>query len=254
MDLDRDQVERVLRRASDLAHVPFHESSRTSEQAVIEAAAEVGIPADAVRMSLALERVPPPPPSGRADRLVGPAHVVTDRVVRLSADEVLRGIDSLLVHEHVMRRERGNDTSGSWTRRRDAMGSVQRTLRKVSGSAQLGHLDEVSAHTATAGDQGVVVRLIAARQRERNGILIGGVIVTAVGLAGTAIAGVLLSPLGLIAAPLAVAAGAAAVRPGAGQARRSANELERLLDAVSQGAKPASLSDTVRRMVQRGEL
>ena len=78
--LDHDTVTRVIRRALDLEAPP--ESDGIDVEAVVAAATEAGIDPDAVRESIAWERLGPPPDRARLDRLAGGSVIVVDRVIR----------------------------------------------------------------------------------------------------------------------------------------------------------------------------
>ena len=76
--LDRDVVTRVLRRASELADDGTPPVDGIDEEALVEAADEVGIPVDAVRRAIAVERLGPAPGGRLGDVVLGRSIVVVD--------------------------------------------------------------------------------------------------------------------------------------------------------------------------------
>ena len=97
--LDRETMERVLRRAQELADadpIDAEPPGVVDEQVLIEAAAEAGIDPAAVRRSLALERLPDTTEPAVADRIVGPKTIVASTVVEAPSDEVLALLDAWL--------------------------------------------------------------------------------------------------------------------------------------------------------------
>ena len=75
--LDAKVVARILRRAGDLERSgDVHDEARTiAESSLIAAAEEVGLSVDAVRRSIAVERLGPIPVARPGDRIVGPSQV-----------------------------------------------------------------------------------------------------------------------------------------------------------------------------------
>jgi hypothetical protein len=249
--LDRETVGRVLRRASDLAG---HEQEGLlhlggiSERALLEAAVEVGIPADAVHRALAMERLDPPPRHRAGDRLVGAAVIAVDAEVVGAAPDVLTCLDAWFVDGHHLRRDRLRDGRGVWTKRRGIVGRTVRTMRFATGEGRLGKVRRVSASTGSTGTGTTVLRIEVdqsrARQAAAAGAAAGGAAVV-----GTVVLAVLAGPVILLAAPIGLAAGvgaAAAARSHAGDVTR---EIDRVLDAVDEGVRPTRLrADIVRRV------
>ncbi|MET0907939.1 MAG: hypothetical protein ABWZ99_00605, partial [Ilumatobacteraceae bacterium] len=95
--LDRAAVTRVLRRASELSELyPDGDGDGDGdgdvdvidERALVAAATEVGITADAVHRAIAVERLGPPPGRHLGDRLIGAGTVVVDDELPGKADDV----------------------------------------------------------------------------------------------------------------------------------------------------------------------
>src|SRR5262245_40153397 len=143
--LDRDAVRRVLRRATTLAdHDPVavaELNDRIDADTLVAAAAEVGIPEDAVRRAITVELLGTPP--AQHGSLLGPAVVVVDEELHGSAADALAAVDRWLTGGHHMRRDRLHATTGTWTRRRGVLGTTFRSLRRVTGEGYLGDLERI---------------------------------------------------------------------------------------------------------------
>jgi len=254
VELDRAAADRVLRRASDMSatHPPTTAApGQMTEQVLLEAAAEAGIDPDAVRMSLAVERLGSLPDRRRLDGTVGPRQVAVDRAVALDVDTLLGRIDDLLQRQHGLRRVRSGGEWGEWRKRTDAMGTMQRLARTGSGSANLRKLGRVEARTSVIDHGRTLVRLVADRTPQRNEALAGGATIGGLGLAATGTLAVMMTPLIAVAAPIAVVAGAATARTGRKQHSDLLSDLEMLLDTVERGARPVTLTDDVRRVLRQ---
>ena len=255
MELDRDAVDRVLRRASDMsaAHpaVPGA-TGRMSEAVLLEAAREAGIDADAVRMSLAVERLGPPAPRSRFDGTLGPREAVVERVIALDVDTLLGRLDDLLQRQHGLRRSRSAADWGEWRRRTDAIAKVQRGIAKVSSaSTQLRKLPRVEARTSLIDEHRTIIRIVADRRPQRTEAIAGGSAVGGLGLVVTGAAAVVAVPVAAAAAPVAVVAGVAVARTGRKQHGELLSDLEMLLDTIERGVRPVTLTDDVRRVLRQ---
>jgi hypothetical protein len=253
-DLDTAAVNRVLRRASEASNpsCPLTGSQGMSEEAVLAAALEAGLPEEAVRLALAEERLPAAPTPSRVDRMLGAVVIGVDRSIAMRGGEVLRRLDSLLAQNHGMRRNRSGRGFATWSRRSGTLGALHRSVQRARGEAGLSRVDEISAYVTRLDDRGALVRLIASRRQQRKGNVAscGGVGVAAAGVTGGA--ALVFTPLALVGLPLAAAAGASMSSIGRKQARQTAVELERLLDDVQHDVEPAGLVDGVRRLLRGG--
>ena len=261
MELDRDAVERVLRRANEMsaAHgaVPGDPGGRgghgrMSESVLLEAASEAGIEPDAVRLSLAIERLGPTAATSRLDRTVGPRDVAVERVIALDVDTLLGRIDDLLQRQHGLRRSRSAAEWGEWRRRTDAMAKVQRGIAKVgSSSGQLRKVARIEARTSVVDEQRTIVRLLADRRSQRTEAVAGG---SAIGGAGLVVGGAtafVAVPIAAVVAPVGIVVGVAVARTGRRQHHELVTDLEHLLDAVERGVRPVTLTDDVRRVLRQ---
>lgn len=254
--LDHDTVGRVLRRASDLVDVGSHAlppPSGVSERALVEAAAEVGIPLSAVRRALAIERLDPLPRPRVGDRFVGAAVVAVDAEVIGTSTDVLTRLDAWFVDGHHLHRHRVRAGHGAWTKRRGLVGRTVRTVREAIGEGQLGRMRRVDVSTGDTGIGTTVVRVEVDRSRDRKVAAAAGTAVAAVATAGTvALAAAATAPVLLVAAPLGLVAGVRVAASGRRGATAVAGEVDRVLDAVDDGVSPTRLrTDVARRMVGR---
>jgi hypothetical protein len=255
MDLDRAAMERVLRRATEMTPAVDHAdlpSGRVSEEVLLASAAEVGIDPEAVRISLAIERLGEgTPPSTKPGRVLGPSEVVSDRIVAIDPNTLLGRLDDLLVKQHQMSRARSRADRGEWRKRGDAVGVAQRLARAAKGERLLGGHVRVEARTVPIDAQRTAVRIVVDRSAKRRDNLIGGVVVT--GLVGAPIVAlsIIATPFIAVAAPLAAVAGVAAARADRSEARDTAGRIEQLLDQAEDGVRPVRLSDDVRRVLRQ---
>lgn len=247
--VDTDLAARALRRASEL--VPAHPevmapTTGLSEQVLVEAAAEVGIPADVVRHALALERLGPVSAPARGDRLLGPATIETDTTTDWSVDDTLRVLDAWLVHDHHLRRDAARPDGGAWSMRRDAAARVLRGVRSLSGEGRLGKVPLVQAR-AQPLPTGSVLRVQVDRTTSRTAARNAGLTAATAATGALAAAAVAVDPMVLAATPIAGVVGIVVAARGERRARQVRHELDRLLERVRRGERPPSLTTSLRR-------
>jgi len=251
--LDRSAIDRVLRRAGELSSprpeaIPAGEA--ISEEVVLASAEEVGLDVAAVRVSLAIERLGPTPVPARADRLLGAAEVVIERVLALEANAAIDRLDELMVRQHQLRTKRSRPHAREWHKRKGTVGTVQRVALAVTGDAGLSGVARVVAAASAVDGQRSVVRLAADRRSQRTGIAAGGAVVGGVGVVGVAVLSVLTAPLLLVTTPLVLGAAVGVAAQGRKQAADLARELDAVFDAVEQGTEPVTLTDSLRRVMR----
>ena len=248
MELDRAAVERVLRRAGELDGGQGA-GDTVPEAVVLEAAAEVGLDADAVRVALAIERLGPPPPVSTADRLFGPPVVGGERVVGVPVAAALDRLDDLLVREHQLRPTRARGQVREWRRKDGPIGSLQRAAKSLAGDATLSKARRVEAAASAVDGERTVLRVAVDRSKERSGIVAGSAVAGGVVLSGTVVAGIVLSPFVLAAAPLAALAAGGVARVGHRQAEELEDCVEDVLEAVDQGTVPVTITESLRATI-----
>ncbi|WP_040494503.1 hypothetical protein [Ilumatobacter nonamiensis] len=259
--LDRDDVSRILARAQDIeTHAGATDAGSGIEpEALIEAATEVGIDPNAVRDSLAIERLSVEAGEARRlDRLAGSASVLVEREVPLRVGDALDGIEAWLTSVHWLVCDRRSESSLHARRRTDASAKAGRTVSGVRGYHNVGRVAALQAEAvpqvvgSTPHRPRTIVRIRADRGEARTLRLAGG---GAVGVAGAG-AGTLAVTSGfavlapVIALPLLVG-GYGLARTGRGQADRLELELERLLTHVARGERPEGLVGRAVRRARR---
>lgn len=253
MELDRPAVDRVLRRASELAAPApgaLVSSHAISEEMLLAAATEVGIdPAD-MRVSLAIERLGPVAEPAHGDRLLGAGEVVVERVLDLDAAAAMDRLDALMVREHQLRTRRNRPMSREWHKRAGAVGAVQRAAKTAAGDAGLSKLAKVQATASEVDEHRSVLRVVADRRSQRRGAAAAGAVAGGLGLVTATVAGAMVSPLLLItAAPLAIGAAAGVAKRGRRQEAALVIEIDAVLDAVERDLPPRSITQSLRRAV-----
>ncbi len=259
--LDRDAVARVLHRAQTIEDRAGSDSDHGVEPAaLIEAAEEVGIHPNAVRDSLAIERLSiHPTPPARLDRLAGPDEIVVEREIAMTVGAAVSGIEAWLTTAHRLRCDRRSVSTLHCRRRTDSSAHVGRAVSGVRGEGRLGVVSEltVEAVAQTVGSTPTrprtIVRIRADRSTPRQLRLAGGGIIGLTGLgagAGAFVAGSAVGVVPLVSVPL-VAGGLLVARTGKGHAARLELELERLISAVERGELPTGLLGKVARSARR---
>jgi hypothetical protein len=253
--LDRDAVRRVLRRASQWAgdgSAMLPALDGVSEEALVEAAVEVGIPVVAVRRALAVERLDPLPRPRAGDRIVGAAVVAVDAEVTGSASDVLASLDAWFVDGHHLRRNRLRNGRGEWTKRRGIVGRTVRHVRVATGEGHLGRMRHVWVSTGDTGTGTTVVRVEVDRAHDRRTSAAAGAAVATAATLGTLVLAAVTAPALLVATPFALVAGVRVAGGGRSRASVVAGEVDRVLDAVDEREKPVRLrTDVARRVIGR---
>jgi hypothetical protein len=249
--IDAKVVARILRRAGDLERAgEMHDEGATiAEASLIAAAEEVGLSVDAVRRSIAVERLGPVPEGRAGDRIVGPSQVYVDGEVDVPAGDALARVDSWLVDGHHLRRDTLRSGHGEWSKRSGLFGATVRTVRHATGEGKLGDFERVNATACDTGIGSSVVRITIDRTTGRRLAGGGGMVLAVGGVTGVALGAVVVAtPVALLAMPAAIVAGVGVALTGRKRARTTEREIGRLLEAVRAGDDPTRLSvDVVRR-------
>ncbi len=258
--LDREAVDRILARAHRLEETAAVTDSGVDPDALIAAASEVGIDPNAVRDSLAIERLSiAAPPARRLDRLAGSADVVVERDLHLTVDQTIEGIQAWLTSLHRLTCDRRSDGTLFARRRSDATARLGRMLSTARGEGRLAASSlVVQAVPQTVGTTPTrprtLVRISADRSGPRQARLAGGGSLTAAGVAGGGVAALevtnALVAFPVVAVPLAVG-GFFVARSGRGHADRLELELERVLSRVERGDVPTGLLGRMARSARR---
>jgi hypothetical protein len=254
---DRDAVARILARAHEIeARRNDDDAVGIDAEALVQAATEVGIDANAVRDAMAIERLSnSAQPAARLDRLAGPRRLVVERELTISVAAAISGAEAWLSSTHRMLCDRRDDSTLYARRRTDTSAQIGRWVTELRGQGRLGAVRALRIEAtplivgSTPSRPRTLVRVSAERAADRRNRLVGagaaGVAGVGMGL-GAVVAGGALVTMPLVSAPL-VGAGFVVARSGRGDADRLELELERLLSLVGRGAQPVSAIGSIAR-------
>lgn len=262
--LNRDDVSRILTRAQEIetrdpSGDGMEDDSGIEPDALIAAASEVGIDPNAVRDSLAIERLAlEPSDEKRLDRLAGPAAIIVEREVPLHVADAITGIETWLTSVHRLVCDRRTDAALHARPRTDTSARVGRTVAGWRGDGRLGGVRslDIEAVPQVVGSSPArprsVVRIRADRHDARSVRLAGG---STVGLVGVGAGAATLAANAVFVAPVValplMMGGYFVVRSGRGHADRLELELERLITRVARGERPAGLLGRAVRSARR---
>lgn len=245
LELDRGQLDRVIRRATELQFGGGDDTAdRLSESEVLRIGREVGLAPEHVRRALGelrAESLLPtlPEDQGPVARFVGPARVAASRVVRGRAPAVISTLEDYLARGESLRRVRKREGRSRWEAEEGVVASIQRGLRWGGRTYELARASSVEASVSHLEEGYVLVSLVADLSSERSqnawgwtfGLGLGGV-GAGVGL-GIAFA----TPwLGIPAAAVGAVGGVAAARhEHSKSAERIRLAIEGILDRLEAG-------------------
>ncbi len=252
---DRDAAERVLRRAIDLAELDVLAPSRQdiSEQALAEAAEDLGLDVAAVRLAAAEERLGVlAQDSSNLDRVAGPAVVSATRMIERPASELVEVVDQWLRRHGALRRRRLDERSlfAEYSRRSDPMAWVQRGARAVRGREHLRRVRRLRVVVQPVDTGRSVVALVADLQMERTAAVTGGSTVAGVGSAVSVLEVASSTAWWWLGVPASAAVGLGMVRQRARGVPDVEAALQGVLDRVVAGeADPGRLAEVRGRLL-----
>lgn len=232
--LDRDAADRVLRRAIELGEQAEsgHEVDGLDEQALVQAAEELGMDPTSVHLAVAEERlgILRDRQAGRLDRLAGPAVVTASALVERHPEEMLDTADRWLRRHGALRRAQRDDSAWvtTYSRRTDVLAGVQRSVRSFMGREHLGRIRRLQVGVAPVGENRCTIALIVDVSIDRHATVAAGSSIAAVGSAASAALALTEAAPLLLGVPLSVGAGLAVLRWRA----MTMPDLERTLDGV----------------------
>ena len=242
--IDRAAIERIIQRATELQTGERDLADGMSPDEVLALGKEVGIPDRYLRQALLEEqgKADLPAATGLLDRTLGPGVVSAQRVVRGEVD----GVETLLLRwmedEELVEVQRQQPGRITW----EPLRAGRATLRRFTSRRpfMLSHASLVAA-TITSLEPGFCHVSMSADVRPARGNMIIGMSVTgSVGIATSAILGVMSPFLLLAMGPLPLAAGIVWIlsRQHRPVAERTLLGLERALDHLERGSvKPGHL-------------
>ena len=249
---ERDAAARVLRRAIELAEREqwATPADAVSEQALVEAAEELGVDPGVVRRAAAEERLGVLTGHSRAlDRVAGPAVVSATRVVDQAAADLMDLVDQWLRRNGTLRRQRRDEAAlvAEYSRRSDPLAGVQRAARVVRGQEHLGRVRRLRVVVQPVDEHRSVVALVADLELDRALAVTGGSSVAGV---GSAIAALSQVPWHWLGVPASVAAGAGVLRWRARGVPDVELALQGVLDrVVALDVPPSVLADVRERLL-----
>ena len=266
VDFDRDEIEAILRRASELGARTGANLGTLDSSTLADIAAQVGIPASAVAAAVAERRVGVDGDTSLLDRLIGPDQIWAGRQATESSVESNERVLEWLERAHGLRPRMTDDGVVVATRRSGLAGTVIRGVRSAQGKGGLGKVREVRG-TAVAIDTGAssdaanstgrpgggAVALVADISDRRVSAMAGGGAVTAVGAVTVGAVAIVTSPLVLAALPLVAGVGLVTSRLVFGPTvRRVRTELDYTADQIARGAEaPTLLGDLTTPITDR---
>lgn len=247
--LDRDALDRILKRAGELQVSAADPAEQMTEEQLIALGQEVGLTPQHLRQAIAEERTRPalPEEPGFTDRWVGPRTVSARRVVRGTREQLLTRLDDWMRREECLQVKRRLADRIVWEPRRDFLGNIKRGLNLGGRSYHLARAHDVAATAVTIDAATTLVQIDADLRPARAArVRSGGAIATTGTLAGGAMVGlgvvlgvaIPLMPLVAIAAIPAAAGTGVGIRVARGfraTAERVQLSLEQALDTIERG-------------------
>ncbi len=240
--LDRAALERIIQRAAELQTAEREIGEELTPDQVLALGREVGIPNRYLQQAMLEERtrLATVQPTGRWERIAGPAQAMAQRAV----PGTVASVETALSHwmeEHelfcVQRRQPGRIT---W----EPMGGVGAAVRRSTAAWKRGaralllsRADTVSATMIQLEPGRVHVTLTAETRRARAEYVGGGAALAGAGVIGAGLMTVLgaLLPVALLPLPIALGVGYGLARQYRSALLRIQLGLERALDQLEQG-------------------
>ncbi|HWE41988.1 MAG TPA: hypothetical protein VG432_05745, partial [Gemmatimonadaceae bacterium] len=173
--LDRDALDRILKRAGELQVSAADPAEQMTEEQLIALGQEVGLTPQHLRQAIAEERTRPalPEEPGFTDRWVGPRTVSARRVVRGTREQLLTRLDDWMRREECLQVKRRLADRVVWEPRRDFLGNIRRGLNLGGRSYHLARAHDVAA-TAVAIDPATTLVQIDADLRPARAARVRG--------------------------------------------------------------------------------
>ncbi|HUL70790.1 MAG TPA: hypothetical protein VLT17_11215 [Gemmatimonadales bacterium] len=244
--IDRAALERIIRRAAELQTADRDIGDALTPKQVLELGSEVGIPARYLQQAMLEERARPAPTeeSGMLDRLLGPAEVSAQRVVRGEPEAIQNQLLHWIDENELLTVQREQQGRVTWEPLRGMQVAFRRSAA-VLGSGRrifmLERAERVSA-TVTPLEPGYsLVALTGEARRARASLLSGGLLLLTVGGLLSAVLATMTPFAWIAAVPAFVLAGimAAVWRQFRPITERLHLGLERALDHLERGEPKA---------------
>lgn len=266
---DRTQLDRILKRATDLQMGEADPGEELSRDELLKLGREVGIPTKHLEQAMLEEqtRMPAQALDGFWDKAAGSANVAAARVVRGETAQIERALISYMEEEELLSVARQTTGRIIWEPLKGFNAAMKRSKAVLGGGNKpfmLAQSLSVSA-AITPLETGFVHVAIEADIREARGRYIGGgTALAGLGVAGAFVVGALGLPIVAVALiPMGVGLGWGVLKKYGPVRQRAQMGLERALDQVERGEvkPPAQLGpgasivgavlDEVRKAISR---
>jgi hypothetical protein len=242
--IDRAALERIIQRAAELQTAEREIGEGLTADEVLALGREVGIPGRYLQQALLEERarIVEAEPGGFLSRTVGPAAIVTQRVVRGERETIeatlvrwLEKTELFSVQRHQPGRITWEPTGGFQAAYRRAVGAVGGSKRPI----MLARADTVSCTVLELEPGYCNVSLTATARKARGESVGGSAALASAGAVGTGVLAAVgaILPVVLIPLPLALGLGYLALRRYAPVVARIQLGLERALDQLEHGSR-----------------
>ncbi len=212
--LDRNAIERILARASELqvTSASTDSSGMLTEDELMEIGKEAGISPNTISQALAEERsrIAVVEEEGFVAGITGPGIATASRTVRGTTPEILAVLDNHMQREECLRVQRRFPDRVTWEPKSGVMGQLQRSLNLGGRGYHLTRASQVAATILPVDRERVLVRLDADLSMARSARVRVGAGALVAGILGSGVVAILGT---LVAAPEAImiVGGAAAV-------------------------------------------
>lgn len=236
--IDRDALERIIRRAAELQAGDMDTGEGLTEQDLLKVGAEVGIDGRFLRQAMYEETAGATETErGLLVKWIGPRRVSASRVVPGDKTTMEAGLERWMVEGEALAVKRRLPDRVVWERQRGFFAEMKRGFGVGGKSYQLARALDVAV-VVTQLEQGFChVELVADISQTRQGLVGGAMAVTGAGgalaVTASALGAMLVVPA--FAVVLGVAAGAAIVRNHRRFAGRMQLALEQVLDRLEHG-------------------
>ena len=238
--IDRDRLDQIIRRATELQTGEREIGEGLTEDDVIQLGADVGIPTRYLRQALLEDRTRGTRSQvrGAGQALVGPTTVEVNRVVLGDLHDVAEGVDQWMIEDEGLSTIRNTVRSSAghlrWEKQRGFAAEIRRAFVRGGRALSLVKADDVTADIQQLEEGFCHVRLEANVERARSGRIGGGLALIAGGALATVVAGVLgfALPAALVPVVLGAAASIPVLRRHRFENERIEIGLEQVLDQL----------------------
>jgi hypothetical protein len=256
--IDRQTLDRVIRRAAELQASEREIGDSLTEQQLLELGRDVGIPARHLHQALQEEQLRLDTDTrGALARFMGPSRLSAGRTVPGEDRELEDKLARWMNDAELLTVKRRYADRMSWEPRRDFAASLKRELGIGGRKYALARAKEIVGHVRQLESGCSYVTLRADVSNTRTGHLVGASIFAGSGVVLASIAGLLgiFLPVAVIPAAIGVIGGLGIVRSRRGRLETTQVALEQVLDRIEHGELdtrqigPGSPQGTIQRIV-----